>query len=227
MAPDGGYLSGAPGLSANGPARKLISEAWAKWQAKGISMKPVPTDPIPLYGGKDPEPGAVKLQVAYRDLPRGDVRRPSSAKFQNPYNLGWFDLSAQEARSLVTDSRETVAINHDLFVRLATHTLKDAVRGQCGNFKPENLKSGSLTTQLVSESEGKQTYRLLGTADLGDAQRTYKPTLRGFAVYDQASKSFTQLELVAVGQRTGKSGANGRETDLGPAPMGVSFRLFK
>ena len=227
MAPDGGYLSGTPGLSVNAPARKLIADAWTKWRAKGISMKPVPTDPIPLYGGKDPELGSVKLQVAYRDLPRGDVRRPSSAKFQNPYNLGWFDLTAKEAASLVTTSKEPVAIDRDLFVRLATHTLKDAVRGQCRNFKPEDFKAGSMTTQLVSDSGGKQTFRLQGNADLGDAQRTYKPSLRGFAIYDQASKSFTQLELVAVGQRTGKSGANGRETDLGPAPMGVSFRLFK
>jgi hypothetical protein len=226
MSPEGDYLSGTPGLSANGPARQLISEAWSKWQGKGLKMKPIPTDPLPLFGGDTPAPGAMKLQVAYRDLPRGEVLRPTSAKFQNPYNLGWYDFKPEEVRSFLTDSREPVAIPNKVFTRLATATLKDAVRGQSGNFKSSDLKSGSLKTQLISKTDGRSTFRLTGNVLLKDAERSYEAKLHGLAIYNTAKRHFVRFDLIAAGQREGKSGANGRTTDLGPAPLGIAFRMY-
>ena len=130
MTPTGGYLSGAFGQTRKEQARRMMASALAKWQRTGAAMKPVPRDELPLYGGAEPTPGSMKLRVAYRDLPRGSVRRPNTAYIQNPYNLGWFDLTAAEASSLRTVSDEPVAIPASLYQKLATKTLKDAVRGQ-------------------------------------------------------------------------------------------------
>jgi hypothetical protein len=224
MTPDGGHLSGVPGLGRHGPAKKLISDAWSKYSAKKPAMKAVPTDKIPLWGGDDLKPGGLKLRVAYRDLPRGDQSRPSSARFLNPYNLGWYDFSADEASAFRTTSREPVKVPNAVFTKFATHTLKDAVRGQCGQFKSQDLKEGSLTTQLISDSGGRSTFRLIGTAKLKDSQRSFDAKLHGIAVFEGAK--FVSFDLIAAGQRTGKSGANGREADLGPAPMGVAFQLY-
>ena len=66
-----------------------------------------------------------------------------------------------------------------------------------------------------------------GTADLAEEERSYKAQLHGQAVYDSNTQAFVEFELVAVGQRTGKGGANGRENDLCPAPMGVAFILYQ
>ena len=224
MTPEAGYLSGVPGLGRHGPAKKLIFEAWSKYSSKNENMKPVPTDPIPQWGGKEPTSGGLKLRVAYRDLPRGENQRPSSARFNNPYNLGWYDFSASEAKAFQTDSKEGVKIPEPVFRKFATLTLKDAVRGQCSQFKPQDLKEGSLTTKLVSKSDGRSTYRLSGTAKLDDGQRSFDAKLHGLVAMEDSK--FVRFDLVAAGQRTGKSGANGRETDLGPAPMGVAYQLY-
>jgi len=168
----------------------------------------------------------VKLQLAYRDLPRGTLPRITSAYVRNPYNLGWFDLSAAEARSFRADSQKPVAIPQRLFRRLATQILKDAVRGQMRGWDAVALTGGALYTQLFSRENNTRIYRLTGSAILKDGARSYAPQLLGRAVYDETAKKFVGFELVAVGQRTGKGPANGRENDLGPAPIGVAFKLF-
>jgi hypothetical protein len=63
--------------------------------------------------------------------------------------------------------------------------------------------------------------------DLSEKGRSYKAQLLGRAVYDERTQAFVEFELVSVGQRSGKGGANGRENDLGPAPMGVAFKLYQ
>ena len=226
MGADGAHLSGHFGLANLATAQRTIEGAWTEWRGSGAAMKPVPTNSLALYAGEEPKPGSLKLQVAYRDLPRGDVRRPDSARFQNPYNLGWLDLSAEEARHFITTSKQPVAIPDALFRKLATATLKDAVRGQMSAWKPPAFKEGSLTTQLVSTKDKRSTFRLSGSAKLAEGSRSYSPKLHGFAIFDHAEGAFERFELIAAGQRAGKGGANGRETDLGPAPMGVAFKLF-
>ena len=152
----------------------------------------------------------------------------ASGKGENISNKRWYrsvrtkDLSASEAQRFRTDSREPVAIPGPLFLKLATTTLKDAVRGQTGEWDESALRGGSLTTQMVSPGK----FQLKGTINLTDGTPSFVVQLYGQAIYNKQAKKFVEFELVAVGQRTGKNGANGRANDLGPAPMGVAFRLF-
>jgi hypothetical protein len=69
-------------------------------------------------------------------------------------------------------------------------------------------------------------FQLKGTINLTDGTPSFVVQLYGQAIYNKQAKKFVEFELVAVGQRTGKNGANGRANDFGPAPMGVAFRLF-
>jgi len=222
MSPEGEFLVGNFAILQKNKARKLMNTALTKWKRRSPALLPVPEKDIAIYGGGEPQPGGVKLKIAYRDLPRGDIVRPANAHIQNPYNLGWYDLSASEAQRFRTDSREPVAIPEPLFLKLATTTLKDAVRGQTGEWDESALRGGSLTTQMVSPGK----FQLKGTINLTDGTRSFVAQLYGQAVYNKQAKKFVEFELVAVGQRTGKNGANGRANDLGPAPMGVAFRLF-
>ena len=226
MSPTGDYLGGNFGIVREEKARELMTTALDKWKATGAAMHLVPTNALAIYGGEEPQPGSVKLQLAYRDLPRGDVERPTTAYVQNPYNLGWFDLSKEEAQAFLTDSEKPTSIPQALFAKMATRTLKDAVRGQMSRWNRSALRSGSLTSQRLSKDGSRSTYRLQGSAELAENERSYQAQLHGKAVFDEQSGAFVEFELVAVGQRTGKGGANGRENDLGPAPMGVAFKLY-
>ncbi len=226
MSPQGDYLAGNFGIVREQKAKALMTEALKTWKATGAAIRPVPGNDLAVYGGDEPQPGAVKLQLAYRDLPRGTVERPSTADVQNPYNLGWFDLSAEEAKAFLADSSKPTLIPKRLFEKLARSKLKDAVRGQMSGWSATALQGGSLSTQRISKNAKESTFRLTGSVDLQEDDRHYQAQLHGKVVYDHRSKTILTFDLVASGQRTGKGGANGRETDNGPAPMGIAFTLF-
>lgn len=230
MTADGEYLSGKFARQSNAVARDTLTrglDSWRKLAAeRGHDPKPVPKDPLDLYGGKPLQKGGLKLEVAYRDFPRGEVERPGDARFPNPHNLGWFDFSPEEARAFLADAGEKRPLPDSLFRNFACQTLKDAVRGQMGHWKDGEIKSGELTSEFVGQVGSVKSYRLSGSASFSAGDRSYAPVLSGQASYDTERGEFTNFRLIAAGQRTGKGGANGRQTDLGPAPMGVGFKLY-
>jgi hypothetical protein len=231
MDSDGKYLSGKFARQTREEAGKVLQEGltiWAKQVAKtGVKPSKVPTNRLAMYGGEEIRAGGLKLEVVYRDLPRGEVRRPGNAQFPNPYNMGWFDFSPSEAKTLVTGKREKVAVPDTVFRKLATSRFKDAVRGQMKDWKKGDLKKGTLMVRMVSSNGGKQVYELSGDALLKDGDLSYAPRLSGTFTFDTRSKEFLDFKMIAAGQRTGKGAANGRATDLGPAPMGISFKLYQ
>ncbi|MEM7015033.1 MAG: hypothetical protein AAF585_26540 [Verrucomicrobiota bacterium] len=227
MTADGGYLSGRFARQSNSVARDTLTRGLDKWKQivheKGHEPKPVPTDSLDLYGGEPLQKGGLKLEVAYRDFPRGDDRRPGDARFPNPYNLGWFDFSPAEARALLEEGEFPAAT----FRKFACQVLKDAVRGQMGDWKENDFKNGKLVSQLTDEDGSVKTYAISGSAEFEAGERSFKPEFFGSASFDTASGEFTDFRFIAAGQRTGKGGANGRETDLGPAPIGIGFKLYQ
>lgn len=231
MGSDGTYLSGKFARQSREVARETLTSGLAKWKGlaseRGYQPKSVPTNKLALFGGEEIRKGGLKLEVAYRDLPRGKVQRPGNAQFPNPYNLGWFDLKPEEAKVFVTNRREKTAIPDRVFEKLARTQLKDAVRGQMGDWKNQDLNGGQLFTCLVSSEGSVQTYGLSGSVSLGSGDLWFKPEFTGSLSYNSSTGEFTGFKLVAAGQRAGKGGANGRETDLGPAPMAIALTLYK
>ncbi|MEJ6580118.1 MAG: hypothetical protein QNL33_09245 [Akkermansiaceae bacterium] len=228
---DGDYLSGRFARQSNEAARDALTGGLKSWQRivsdRGYRPKSVPTNRLALYGGEDLRKGGLKLEVAYRDFPRGEVKRPGNAQFPNPYNLGWFDLTPAEVKSLVSNSKEKTAVPDQIFQKLARTRLKDAVRGQMGDWEKGDLKSGQLFTQLVSSKGSEQVYELSGSALIGTGARNFSPGFHGSMTFDTASGEFTDFRLIAAGQRSGKGPANGRATDLGPAPMAITLTLYR
>lgn len=231
MTHDGKYLSGKFARQSNGVARETLEGGLAKWKQiaakRGYDPKPIPTEKLAIYGGEEFQKGGLKLEVAYRDLPRGEDTRPGDSRFPNPYNLGWYDLTPAEAKTFLTNSKTKTAIPDRVFRKLARERLKDAVRGQMGDWKEGAFKSGQLFTQLIAEKGSKNFYQLSGSAEMAAGEHTFSPKLHGTTIFDTATGEFTSFRLIAAGQRSGKGGANGRETDLGPAPMAVALTMFQ
>lgn len=227
LMPDGTYLSGKFARQTRDVAHKALSDGLAEWKKVASNPKPVPTNKLAIYGGEKFQKGGLKLQVTYRDLPRGDVQRPGDARFPNPYNLGWYDLTPAEAKTFLTDRKKKVAIPDQVFQKLARTRLKDAVRGQMEDWKSNAIQSGQLFTRLTSSEGSKKTYQLTGSAKMAADGRSFSPNFHGTATFDTAAGEFTGFRLLATGQRSGKAGANGRETDLGPAPMAIALTLYQ
>jgi hypothetical protein len=178
----------------------------------------VPGQPVP--------PGGVKLEVAVRDLPRGQDRNPGrEAWHRGAFNLNWIDFTATEARSFVTTGRDKRTVPAAVVEKLALKTLKDSVRGQCSEWKVDALKEGRLETECIRKEDERSTMRLTGSVRLEQRGREYQCQLHGRIVHDDRQGRFLEFELVAVGQRSGSDEFNFREDDPGPAPMGVVYIL--
>lgn len=231
MTADGGYLSAGFAYNNNRGSRSVITQGLAAWkrkvQADGLDPKPVPTDALDLYGGEPLQKGGIKLEVAYRDFPRGEVERPSGPRVANPYNLGWYDFSPAEARAFMAEGSEKQQLPDGIFRKFGCQVLKDSVRGQMGNWKEHEMQSGELFSQLTGQEGSVKTFALSGSASFKAGGNSYAPVFHGVAKFDTATGEFTDFRLIAAGQRTGQGGANGRSTDLGPAPMGVGFKLYE
>ena len=229
--PDGTYLAGKFARQSRKLAKDTLTSGLKKWQditrAKSRNPQPVPTNKLAIYGGDTLQKGGIKLEVAYRDLPRGEVERPGDARFPNPYNLGWYDFTPEEAQAFRTTSREKVALPDALFEKLARLRLKDAVRGQMGDWKRGALKKGKLYTQFIGKRHHQSVYQLSGSAVLEEQGRLFSPEFFGIVRFDESTGECTDFRLIASGQRVGKGPANGRATDLGPAPMAVSLTLYR
>ena len=231
MTADGEFLSGYFAWAFRNRAHNVIAQGWNRFEQlaeqNNWNPQPVPTDKLDHTLGARAAGGNIKLEVAVRDLPRGNVLRPGRNAFQrDAYNLSWIDLSPSDVESIVTESSEQQRVPQSVLLKLST-ALKDCVRGQCGDWNQRSQREGQLFTQNIGSEGDRLTMRITGRGDFSGDGRAYNCQLHGRAVFDKSSRRLSELTIVASGQRRGKAGANDRGSDPGPAPMGVAFRLFQ
>lgn len=223
MDPDCRYLYGQYAAPSNVAARNILAHGWQAWLKKNpnLSQRDVPLNYVPVVGGSYPKAENMKLRLSYRDLPRGDVKRPGNAQFPNPYNIGWYDINKNHLRRLLTGESQ------EGFKKLALNTLKDSVRGEMHGWKTSDWQAGNLKATMFRNDSTHLSYYLEGSARLErkGTGLSYSPQIFGFAVYNLEKGEFRDFQLLAFGQRTGFGPSNGRDTDLGPAPMAVAVRM--
>ena len=221
LTPDGKFLSGYFAWATAKRARDVIRRGWERFEEHarqtGKTPRPIPTDTLD-YALGDREP-YVKLEAAVRDLPRG---REHPTHF---YNLGWVDVAKDELEVLVA-AESKVRLPDSVLRKLET-CLKDSVRGQCYDWKPSAERSGELYAECIDRHAGARTIRVTGQASFQETSKSFRAQLHGLIEYDTIDESITRFDLVASGQRSGKCRFNNRDDDLGPAPMGVAFRLYR
>ena len=230
MTADGEYLSGFFAWAFPKRAKRTIQAGWDRFErlakTRSWKMQAVPTTKLDFTGGKSVARGRLKLEVAVRDLPRGDVLRPGRNEIQRcAHNVNWVDLSPGEAASFVTASKTPKPIPDALLQRIALKKLKDSVRGQCADWPKGSLRDGKLLTQRIRTAGNVRTMRLTGYVVLQTSTRSFACALHGRVVYDAGRRAFKSFELIAAGQRRGRTQFNFREDDPGPAPLGVALRM--
>lgn len=214
----------------NAQARRAIASAWKKFQAladeNGWRPKPIPNDKIELVIGKKTQPGGLKIQIASRDLPRGDNRRPGTEDWEREaYNLNWLDLSPTEAAHFTTTASKR-QLPQDVVEKFAKQTIKDNVRGQNG-WHDNVSQESKLQAEHISTRDNIVTTLISGFAVLSEDNRKIAVHMNGKTEFDKMSGEFIRFDLFASGQRSGFTPANGRRHDQGPAPLGFAFRKYK
>lgn len=134
----------------------------------------------------------------------------------------------------------THRIAQSLVERLACFALVDNARGQTLPFHPNEVE-GEIHAEITSLDKASVCLAIHGrTAASSDGfwrfganywqpnsewPRSMRTELRGTARWDRTARRFTAFELVAIGERQGRTTFNGRRRDSGRGPIGFVFEL--
>ena len=232
-------------INSRSPERVLamLDGALERWEAlpAGRRVLDPDADRTPSHRWEDgyPEGGLSLIRIS-RDLaPEGLEAEPS-----NRWNRDTVWCSRAEVDGMLPDAA-AVGERVDLQLladRLAQLALVDDARGQTLPYAPAEVTLARLAGQVVEAREGGRVLVELAGATRAEAEETWllgddnwRPRRRiphgiecavvGRAELDLEARAFVSLELVAVGERWGRTMFNGRGKDLGPSPVGFHLTL--
>ena len=133
--------------------------------------------------------------------------------------------------------------------RLVQYHLVDNVAGLTEPFPDEAIERDDVFFQVEQVSPAQVIFRLVGKtravergrwrlsppSEEVETERGFETELLGRVVWDRRNANFLEFNFVAIGTRWGGTAENRRwepefppaHVDLAPAPIGVSFRLFR
>jgi len=229
MMPDGTYLSGRFVGTRKDQVLALMTEALVKWEnivkERRLTTKPVPQDEA-LSGWKKQKQTELGLhiQVHFRDLPRKGTKTTGHRQTVGQhFNTTWIEFTKSEAQTLVPRSTSWQDVPDTVRNKLFTKGLKDIVYGQSPDWKPSDVRAGSLKVRRGKSTPSGTIIELTGAFDLKDGSRQYQGKLLGKLLWSEKDKKITRMEAIAIGPRTGGTTFNFRKGDEAPAPLGVSF----
>lgn len=190
-----------------------------------------------------PEDGLV-LESAVRDLPAdGDPRSPRAERWNRDH--AWF--SREEALGFLPpelrppDAAEAGDASATVARRLARFHLVDSARGQTLPFAEPEVLEAWLASRVVARGadgielalSGRTRTRaegpwLMGPGDWEPDEewpRAVAMELTGRALWDPDAGRFRELELLALGEREGRTRFNGRRPDEAVGGLGIFFRI--
>ncbi len=220
----------------------MLRRAISKWNGMTSEERMLPQDPGQLKTAVNrpenryPEDGLV-LRVFSRDLPRDDA--PADWR-KNAWNQDFAWFKKDEARAFLPEriaKGMKAEVPAPLVHRLARLNFVDNVRGQTSPFGEKDVQTAALFTEVLSLANGVANVRITGetrTERIGNwsiagfkdmnAPSAQKSSINlklfGTAKYKSAEGRFISFEMVALGTRIGATQYNGRQDDLGPAPIG-------
>lgn len=162
-----------------------------------------------------------------RDLPNDG--NPTSEQLPTwNRDAAWFSKS--EAATMVPKEME-VGMEFDFLpafvARMAKLHFVDNVKGQT---EPFSQIDGSKISGVVSGLDGdRATIRISGVSSGQVASqrrgRGVKTKIMGSAIYDLKSRSFVEFEIVAIGERWGRTRFNDRRRQMEATPVGYVFQM--
>ena len=230
--PSGRLLSCA---NSNSAARMLavMEEGLQKWHDSSQADRQLPLEdfqPKARWEDRYPQDGLV-LWMTTRDMPNSRDPSDTVAKKWNQ-DAVWF--TAEEAAQWLPpnrDSKEAYQIPKQLAYRLARFHIVDTAKGQTSSFADEHVAGTEITGRAIDRADDLLHLEFEGTTrseSMHDGHRNsphgIETEVRGSARFDLNSRRFLEFELVALGERWGRTRFNGRRGQLERSPVGFVFQ---
>lgn len=229
MMPDGTYLSARFVGARKDEVVKLLEEALVRWRGivreRGLKVKAVPQrKALSGWVRETRGKGGLLLEVSYRDLPRrGGRMGPKGLKVGESWNREWLEFDAEAMGGLVPKGEGWEDVPKGVRDRFFCEGLKDIVYGQSPNWKVGEIKGGVMRVRRGGKVRGGVVVELMGDFSMNGGGRAFEGKLLGKGIWD--GKRFVKFELVALGERSGRTRFNFRKGDEAGAGMGVVFSL--
>lgn len=181
------------------------------------------------------------LSRSARDLPKDGK---STSKTVAPFNRDSVWFSQKEARQWLPHALEVGArhtIPSTLAKRMASVALVDNVRGQTLPFHDTEVRGTALQSEITEVRGSMIELRITGTSHASadgswlfgtnywkprhEHKRSLTTQVLGKATFNSKANAFVAFQLIALGERRGRTGLNGRGSDVGPGGIGFSFHL--
>ncbi|MEQ1936487.1 MAG: hypothetical protein ABL962_21750, partial [Fimbriimonadaceae bacterium] len=141
------------------------------------------------------------------------------------WNENWIGLP--DALAFVPKGGGLEQVDSVAVSRICREVLVDNVRGQAPVWRPDALKTTSITMRILSQKANVTHIEYTGSAHMESGANSYQAKIYGQGFWHPKEGRFDKLNLVATGMRAGAWQFNQRENDRGPAPMGVSLSLYR
>ncbi|MEM6671833.1 MAG: hypothetical protein AAF726_03260 [Planctomycetota bacterium] len=215
-------------------------ERWAELDDKARQLDPT-AEVAPAHRWEDGYPdGGLALERFSRDI---DERSPEGEP-SNRWNRDTVWFSAGEVRAMLPQSTavgDTFALDV-LADRLARYVLVDDAHGQTLPYATQELERAELVARVVAIDSAHATVELTGATAAavtddewlyGDDQwrpkrrfpHSIRTTVAGTATLDLVAGTFVDVDLVALGVRTGRTNFNGRGREGNTSLLGFHLSL--
>ena len=225
---------------------EMMHRALAQWETRAEAgserdMAAGDYERDPRHPDRYPVGGLV-LKQTMRDLPRPEGH-PSPQVRPEAVNFDYVWFTADEVRDFLPGSMQVGAraeLPARIVRRLARFHLLDSVRGETPPWRDEDVRSATMTTEIVAVDGDRVQLLLEGAVENSQTgtwaiapyqerregrERGYTCRLRGELTFDTRRGVFERFDLLAVGDRWGGTEHNNRQDDLPSSPMGIVFQL--
>ena len=222
----------------------VIQQGLDKWNHDTISNLPI--DPIntvtPSHRWEDSYPENGLILTGYKIDLKSDP--PSNDNRGDRWNMDHVWFNQAEMKGWITNDLIEGSVNKVPAVvseRLIRFHLVDNVRGQTLPFAPDEIKVNQMMTEVVYKNESSLELEisgesfsvakgewLLGANDWTPTHlldHSIKTKLLGKVTYNFQTETVTEFELVAIGERFGKTQNNGRMFGSDSNHIGFYYKM--
>ena len=189
--------------------------------------------------------GGLILRQAVRDLPRPDQPHHKT----NKHNFDHVWMTAEEIKAFAPSKQKrgfSYAIPEKIVRRLIRWHLIDQVKGESTPWGKANIVDASINATVTQVKNLKPESRLVRIKLNGNAkcvaaasgkvnpygnfkvdkERGIEAVIKGWLTYDTRTETFTEFDMLALGERWGATTYNFRQDDLERSPIGFAFKLL-
>ena len=214
----------------------MMQAAMEKWRQLPIAKQQLTDESAiePRHRWEDsyPDDGLV-LNVFTRDLPASGNHADLPASRWNQDRV-WF--SASEVKGWLPDDLK-VGSEYELPIpllhRLVKRHLVDTVNGQTTSFQKDEISPETKIIVSIQELDANtarisfrgNTFALSNRVSNSTSVHSVKTKILGHAVFSRSKSKFTKFELVAIGERRGRTTFNGRRKSPTKNDFGFAFQM--